>query len=235
MNEVEYDSRDLEMMSVAVRYHRWILSRIAPYLGKRVAEVGAGSGSFSELILGEPVEELVAVEPSKNLFPLITAAIGKDPRVTLKRAFFSEVASDYSARFDSVLYINVLEHIEDEAKELEAAHASLKAGGYLCVFVPALPALYSENDRAVGHIRRYTKAYLRKVVRDAGFSVVRLYWFDFFGIAPWFILCTLMGKRPNAGNASLYDALVVPAARAIESIIPPPIGKNLILIARKPV
>ena len=226
-----YPGKELEAMSSADNYRRWIVATFAPYLGKRVAEVGAGIGSVSRLLLEEPIEHLAAFEPSANMFPHLAAAVGGDARARAVQGFFDGAQAGHG--YDSVLYVNVLEHVEHEREELAAAHASLRPGGHLLVFVPALAWLYSDFDREVGHFRRYSKDALERVVEHAGFEVVDSRWFDVAGIVPWYVHFTLLGRSMGRGGVSLYDRVVVPPMRAIERLAPPPVGKNVALVARR--
>lgn len=227
-----YPGKELEALSVARNYHRWIVGEIASYLGRRVAEVGAGVGSVSELILERDVDELFAFEPSGNMYPVLAGKLGRETRVTLINDFFSP---RYSAgNFDSVVYINVLEHIEDDRAELTQAFESLSPGGHLAVFVPACSWLYSDFDRQIGHFRRYTKPGLCERVTTAGFTVVKARHFDIAGIIPWYVNFVLFGADSIGGRSvALYDRLIVPVMRVVEGVIPPPAGKNVLLIARK--
>lgn len=227
----QYFGKDLEAMSFARNYHAWILAELAPYLGRSVAEVGAGVGSFSSLLLDTRIESLDAFEPSRNMFPLLREALAPDPRARAINGFFGPATID--RRYDSVVYVNVLEHIEDDAAELAVAREALAPGGHLLVFVPALPWLYSELDRQVGHFRRYRKPALSGLVRGAGLTIVRLRYFDIAGVLPWYVNFTLLGNTIGGGSVSLYDRLVVPVMRVVEGIVAPPIGKNLLLVARR--
>lgn len=230
-NPVQYFGKDLEAMSFAVNYHRWILDCFLPYLRGTVAEVGAGMGSFSALLLGTPIERLVAFEPSDNMFPQLARALSPERRAEAVHGFFGEAAG--TGRFDAVLYVNVLEHIEDDAAELARAHAALKAGGHLLVFVPALPWLYSALDRQVGHFRRYLRPGLVRLVEQAGLQPVRARYFDIAGILPWYVNFVLLGNSIGGASVSAYDRLVVPLMRRVERLLPPFIGKNIVLVARK--
>lgn len=102
------------------------------------------------------------------------------------------------------------------------------------MFVPALAWLFSAHDREIGHFRRYTKVGLRNVVVDAGFTIVKARYFDAFGIVPWYVNFVLLRNSLSSKSVDLYDRIAVPVLRAIESAITPPIGKNLLLVARKP-
>lgn len=230
---VRYEGRDLEAMSFARRYHQWIADIFAPYLGNQVAEVGAGSGNFSSLLVGKNVQNLVAIEPSREMFPLLKQKFDGDVRVITRHALFQDMCKEYQNHFDSVVYVNVLEHIEKDDQELRSVYQSLKAGGHVCIFVPALPWLYSDFDASVGHYRRYTKRQLEQLLKETGFDIVRISYFDLIGIIPWFIFFKLFRKKLSTGDAVLYDRFVVPFVRMCESIVPIPVGKNLIVIAKK--
>lgn len=219
-------------MSSADNYRRWIVAGLAPYLGKRVAEVGAGIGSITRVILEQPVEHLVAFEPSSNMFPQLANAVRAEPRATAVHGLFG--AGQAGQGFDSVAYINVLEHVEREREELSAAHAALRPGGHLLVFVPALAWLFSSFDREVGHFRRYSRDALERVVTHAGFEVVESRYFDIAGVLPWYVHFTLLGRGMGRGSVSLYDRLVVPPMRLLEGAVRPPLGKNVLLVARRP-
>jgi SAM-dependent methyltransferase len=227
----QYFGKDLEAMSFANNYYRWVIAEFSPYIRGAVAEVGAGVGNFSKLILEANIGSLMAFEPSGNMFPFLEKALNKDKRAKAINGFFGKVET--SKHFDSVLYINVLEHIEDDFSELSRVYTALFPGGYLLIFVPALSWLYSELDRQIGHFRRYTKKNLVELTQRAGFSIVKACYFDIAGIIPWYINFTLLKNTISCGTVSLYDKLVVPVVRVIERLVPPPIGKNVLLIARK--
>jgi SAM-dependent methyltransferase len=230
-NAPQYFGKDLEAMSFALNYHRWIMDELAPFLGESVAEVGAGTGNFSKLILDTGVGRLTAFEPSENMYPMLAEFLGPHANASAVNGFFAR--PDDGERFSSVCYVNVLEHIEDDAAELRIAHDALEAGGHLLIFVPALPRLYSELDRQVGHFRRYVKKGLEATVAGAGFNIVKSRYFDIAGILPWYVNFVLLGNSIGSGSVSLYDRLVIPPMRRIERLIKPPIGKNLLLVARK--
>ncbi|MFA6414379.1 MAG: class I SAM-dependent methyltransferase [Candidatus Paceibacterota bacterium] len=232
---IQYAGRDLEAMFSAPNYCAWILSQFEPYLGQTVAEVGAGSGNFSSELVKKVSGRLLLVEPSVQMFPLLEQRFAGNPRVTCEQHYFAEVALHYCGTLDSIVYVNVLEHVEDDRQELAEAYNALKPGGHLCVFVPALPLLFSEFDASVGHYRRYSRQQLAARMREAGFEIVKLRFFDFAGILPWLLFMKLLHWRLTPGSAGLYDRIVVPLMRKAESLISPPVGKNLMVVGRKPV
>lgn len=236
--KVEYIGKDLEAMDFAVNYHRWILDLMKPFLGKHLVEVGAGTGAFSELLLETAPKTLSLVEPSA-MFETLQTNLAKNNSTTEIRAFpniFAEVAAEIETEQspDSIIYINVLEHIENDQLELEIIHQTLREKGRVFVFVPALPVLFSEFDKQIGHFRRYRKKQLTEKFRAAGFRVLLSRYFDTAGIFPWLVKYRLLKSLTmESGAVHLYDKFIVPVAQPIESFLPPPIGKNLLFVGEK--
>ena len=236
---VVYVGRDLEAMSFAVNYHRWILDFFQPYLGTRLVEVGAGTGSFSELILEQQVESLSLIEPSSAMYALLAdwvQQLNTDTEIKTYNSIFSQAADQIriGQHPDSIIYVNVMEHIRDDEAELHKVHQTLDEGGRVFIFVPALRWLYGSFDEQIGHFRRYTLPELKDKCRRSGFKVIKSTYFDLAGVAPWWVKYRLLKSSTMESSAvKVYDKYIVPAARVVESIISPPIGKNIILIAEK--
>jgi SAM-dependent methyltransferase len=227
-----YPGKELEAMSFATNYHDWIVDEMKPFLGNKTVEVGAGVGDLSALLLKTSVTHLYAFEPSDNLFVVLKEKFESNPGVTLVNDFLAnhELPQD----IDSVLYINVLEHIEEDRHELSMARNVIRPGGHLLLFVPALSWLFSEADQQAGHFRRYHLKGLVERVEEAGFRVNRVRYFDIAGIIPWYVNFVLLKNSFSSGSIALYDKLVVPPMRIIEKMITPPLGKNLLLVASRP-
>ena len=138
-----------------------------------------------------------------------------------------------TANVDSVLSVNVLEHVEDDVTELEMMRHVLRSGGHLCLWVPALPGLYSRFDRSLGHFRRYRKKDVERRLEAAGFRVVKVAYRDLIGMVAWFLACRLLGQALTPGKVRLYDRLVMPVTEMFRHRIDPPLGKNVVAIARK--
>lgn len=235
-----YPGTELEAMSAASNYHRWILEIFKPYLGAHLVEVGAGLGSFSELILSQHVcKTLSLVEPSDSMYERLAAHVRQldtSASVDTYHATFVEAADLIKTRHapDSIIYVNVLEHIADDEGELDAVRLTLSECGRVFIFVPALQWLFGTLDERVGHLRRYSKSELEQKLRRSGFKIVRSAYFDFPGIAPWWLKYRLMKSvTMEPGAVRFYDRFIIPAVRRIESLITMPIGKNVIAIAEK--
>lgn len=235
--KVEYVGKDLEAMSFAVNYHKWILDEFRPFLGKRLVEVGAGTGSFSELLLEESIESLTVIEPSE-MFDFLKQNVSQTDKADVKlfQNIFANVCDQIASeqKPDSILYINVLEHIEDDSFELSKIHQTLADNGKCFIFVPALMSLYGEFDRKIGHFRRYSKTELEEKCKKAGFKIIKSKYFDLSGIIPWWIKYKLFKSDSlESGAVTLYDKIAIPFISRFEKIIPAIVGKNILLIAER--
>lgn len=230
--KTKYFGYDQEAMSNASNYYQWIMDSFRPHIGRVVAEIGGGMGHFSDALLDLGVEHLDVFEPSENMFHELEQRFKDDVRVQTYNLQLNELERSDIKAYDSICYVNVLEHIERDLEELQYARQNIKQGGYLLIFVPALDWLYSNLDYKLGHYRRYSKTMLIDVVKSAGFVVESVKFFDFIGVIPWYVLMVLMKRDFSPGNVFFYDKLVVPVMRVLERVVEPRIGKNLILIAR---
>lgn len=224
----------LEDLGDMPNYNSWIVNHFAPELSGHAVEIGAGLGTISER-LRPHVERLDLVEPSPDLARTLSQKFGPDSNLSVSDQTLENWIKDAPPAFyDSVVMVNVLEHIEDDFAAASGLHNVLKPGGTLLIFVPALPFLFSKLDKIYGHYRRYTKPTLRGCIAAAGFEIEKLHYVDVAGVLPWWLLNTVMGKTSfHAPSLQIYDKVVVPVTKACESVLRPPFGKNLILIARK--
>ena len=233
-----YIGKDLEAMSFAVNYHKWILEEFRPVIGRNVVEVGAGTGSFSELLLKENPASLALVEPSE-MFEHLKKNLAQTETLTeisYYRSIFLDATDKIveKQRPDTIIYINVLEHIEDDLLELRTIYKTLGKNGHCLIFVPALMSLYGEFDRKIGHFRRYSKKDIEGKCKSASFEIVRSKYFDFAGVLPWFIKYkVLKSDSLSAGAVGIYDKFAVPVMKRFESLVTVPLGKNILMVVKK--
>lgn len=232
-----YPGTDLEAMSAAAKYPRWIVDEFRSSLGRHVVEVGAGTGAISALLLAEGPETLTLVEPSSMFTQLTTNIPARDaaPRVLHHQALFAEISVQLAPQPDTVVYVNVLEHVADDETELRLIWEALSPGGRCLIFVPALRSLYSPFDRRLGHHRRYSKRELVTKAKAAGFEVATAKYFDLAGALPWFVRFRVLRARGlGAASVAVYDRWVVPVTRRLERLVRAPFGKNVLAVLVKP-
>ena len=229
-------AEELENLAQANRFFGWIADELAPHLGQRILEVGAGIGTIAtKLAERKPASEITAIEPAENLFEELHAAASRLRNVTALQLTSQELARTRPQQFDSIIYINVLEHILDDAAEMRTAFDLVAPGGSLGVFVPAMSRLYGSLDFKSGHHRRYDKSLLREAVAGAGFEIVELRYLEVAGIVPYWLMYRLLNRQSlSPSSSAVFDRAVVPVSKLIQRLVPnPPFGKNLLLIARR--
>lgn len=226
-----YEGKDLESMSFAQNYHNWIYENIETELGNKIAEIGSGVGNFTEFLLRNDHARIDAYEPCAKMH--LKNKFSKNPRVNCINSNFELVSKSCDYKYDSVIFINVLEHIQQDLDAIKNAYNITRPGGKLIIFVPALQFLYSKFDRSIGHYRRYQKSELTKLVQNASFKIMSCEYFDSIGIVPWFVFMKVMRQGLSSRNTFTYDTFVVPWLKILEKKISPPLGKNLLLIAYK--
>lgn len=228
-----YSGEELDALAEARNYYGWIARRFAPYLGRRIVEVGAGIGTFAEhLRAAAPDARLTLVEPAANNWPHLSARFAGRAQVTTRRGYLADTGEPGSA--DTVVAVNVMEHVRDDGAFLADAHGLLSPGGHVLLFVPALPAIYGSLDEAFDHYRRYTKRELARRLRAAGFTPVSVDYTNLPGVLAWWMSGRVLRRRTvSARDAKLYDRWMIPWISRLERVWTPPVGQSLIAIARK--
>lgn len=229
----EYEGSDLDAMASAQNYPKWIMEEFSPFLRGSVADVGAGTGNFSQFLLESGLQRLHAFEPCERMHQSLARRFPGEGRFASVNAYVTEVAGDFEGTFDAVVYNNVMEHVEKDQEELEAVYRILRPGGRVLIFVPALSWLYSAFDKSLGHYRRYDREGGMELLLRSGFTVEVAKYVDVLGILPWWLCMKLLKGRLSPGKVSLYDKVGVPLTRRLEKWVSPPVGKNLLLVGRK--
>lgn len=229
-----------ERWSASARpYFGWQFAQFAPYVGKRAVDVGCGLGSFVPHFLERGVEGYWGVEPDADLRKRF-AERHRNPRARLTAATDATnpgLAEEMRAlAIDTSFSVNVLEHIERDDLALRHMIEGTKAGGHVCLLVPAHPFLYGSLDRLDNHFRRYTKATLRELVARAGggsVAWVDLYHFNALAAFGWFLKGRVLKETKQADeNYALMNA-VLPFVSRAEKLTRPPFGLSLIAILRR--
>jgi len=221
-------TENLEVMADAINYNDFLVSLICKEVkpGDLVVDFGAGIGTFSKQVAmaGHAVH---CVEPDHRLLDRILA---------LGLPASENIANFEDESIDLLYTLNVLEHIKNDVKVLEACYQKIKPGGCILIYVPAFNVLYSSMDISVGHIRRYTRTTLSEKAQLAGFTVVRNEYVDSAGFFAS-LLFKMFGNDSGTINRNaliLYDRYVFPLSRLADFICNKVFGKNVYLIARRP-
>ncbi|MEA2705402.1 MAG: hypothetical protein QOH22_190 [Gemmatimonadaceae bacterium] len=235
ISSFSYSGTELDAVSEATNYYAWVFDSFFTAVGRNVAEVGAGTGTVSALMLSRAsIDELLLIEPATNNVPALHQRFDGDSRVRIHFGYLEDVSS--TLRVDTVIAVNVLEHVETDEAFLSDAYNALVDGGTLLLLVPAVPLIYGSLDRAFEHHRRYTRNGLETSLRSAGFEIEKLHYLNLIGVAAWFIAGRIMHRKTlGRGQVRFYDRWVIPWLRRLESLIQPPIGQSLLAIARKPI
>jgi SAM-dependent methyltransferase len=231
---VRYEGSELEAFADARRWKSYVHDRLAPHVKGRVLEVGAGLGAFTEVLAPLAPSQWHCLEPDASLLAEIAVrrANGRIPAATtLINGTLPVMPAEQ--QFDTILYLDVLEHILDDRTETAAAVARLAAGGNLIVLCPAFQFVYSPFDAAIGHHRRYTRGSLEKV-RPAATRIVASFYMD----APGLLLSLanrmlLRDAMPTKAQIGVWDRFVVPAARWIDPLVGRGFGRSIVAIWRR--
>ena len=233
--EERYAADDLETMQEARRYAEHVFGLVRPFIGRRVLEVGSGIGTMTTRLV-DTADFVLGIEPNPNCVSRIQEAMRSHPRFTLRTCHFEECDTSElaSLRFDSVLCVNVLEHIADDAGALRAFKEILAPGGRVLVFVPAVQAAYGPLDAELGHHRRYSKRSLRGAFEAAGLELIRLRYTNPIGLAGWMYNAHISKSTAHSlSQVKLFETLVAPWALPLERLLPPPIGLSLVAVGVK--
>jgi SAM-dependent methyltransferase len=226
----------LELLAEAPQYNRWQFDVVAPFLGKRILEVGAGIGNMSEQFLEGRPELLVATDTDAYYRSRLEERFAGSSVVTVESLSMPDPSAGprfAKYRLDTVIATNVVEHIEDDLGTVRTMRSLLAPGGRAVILVPALQSIYGEMDRELGHYRRYGRARLRLLMERAGLRIERIDWFNRAGVFGWWF----NGRVRRVGRIPLdqlrtFDRLV-PMLR-LERFLPLPFGQSLIAVGRAP-
>jgi SAM-dependent methyltransferase len=211
-------------------YLHWIADRVRPHLGQSVLEVGAGTGSITELYA--PGRQVLAIDRSPWCIDEMEKRFAAVDNVEVRKVDALALV-DEGRRFDSVVMLNVLEHIEDDVEMLRMLGTLLETDGRIIIYVPALNGLYGKWDRKVGHYRRYAPWRLRAVLDEAGMAPVEIGYMNALSIPAWIAFANTDVEKSNAASMSVWDKTGIAWGRRIESVIPVPFGLNVFCAARR--
>jgi glycosyltransferase involved in cell wall biosynthesis/phospholipid N-methyltransferase len=226
-----HGSQILARLARAPRFNAWMADVIRPHCGRRVLEIGSGTGNLTRKLV--PRDAYVASDVNPLYLETLRKLSHDRPylEVTLTDVTRSESFPRPPGGFDTVVCLNVVEHVDDDKAALENLRGALAPGGKAIVLVPQGPGLFGTLDEVLGHKRRYTEASLRRLALDAGFEVQELLRFNRVGTPAWWLNGRLL-KRRHFGLVQIAALNVLtPLFRLVDRILPFP-ALSLIAILR---
>ncbi|TFH22481.1 MAG: class I SAM-dependent methyltransferase [Myxococcales bacterium] len=231
MEDSHYPGGELELFAHARNWKQYYADRIRSYLNGDVLEVGAGIGATTSVLCSGREHSWTCIEPDPDLARQLASAVRQlaGPTIpTVSECAITDLPS--SPAFDCILYIDVLEHIEDDRGELRQAAERLRPGGYVIVLSPAHSFLFSEFDRQIGHFRRYNTKTLR-AVGPASTRLRDVFYLDSFGIMLSLANRLLLRTgSPSRKQIAFWDRFVVPGSRILDPMLGYRVGKTIIAV-----
>lgn len=231
MSECIYVGSELDLFAQAIHWKSYWRCQLRSLITGSVLELGAGKGANTRLLEDLACSHWTCVEPDPTLCAELRAGIRPGSRTEVIAGTLADLPE--SAQFDTILYLDVLEHIEDDASELRLAVRHLRQGGNLIVLAPAHQWLYSPFDAAIGHFRRYCRRSLISTV-PSKLSLVYLRYLDVAG------LMASLGNRlllrrslPTKEQLRFWDSCLVPISRRLDALLRYRMGKSILGVWRK--
>ncbi len=235
MTQFDYSGTELDVFRHAVNWKRYWADAISTYVGNEVLDVGAGIGATAVNLKHHACRKWVELEPDAQLAGRIEQLrqSGEIPaHFEVRNGSTRDLAP--GELFDTVLYIDVLEHIEDDRGELETAMRHVTPGGHLVVVSPAHNYMYTEFDRRIGHFRRYDKAGLCRIA-PADSTVATCRYLDSVGmLASLANKLVLKSGSPTTAQIKLWDGVMVPMSRVLDRLVGYRLGKSIVCVYRNP-
>jgi glycosyltransferase involved in cell wall biosynthesis len=231
--EDRYGHAILHRLSGTPHFNGWMADTIQPFVGDRVLEIGGGLGNLTGQLL--PRDQYTVSDIDNLHLRYLASRYARNPRVRVRRLDLTEAAhfEAQRGRYDTVVCLNVLEHVADDEAALRNMYAALEPGGQAVVLVPRGAWLYGSLDEVLGHHRRYSREELSEKARAAGFEVAHLFDFNRVTVPGWYANAVLL-KRKHFGRLQLkvFDSLVG-VLRRVDRWLPWQ-GASLIAVLRRP-
>jgi hypothetical protein len=234
MKDVAYGGKELGLFAHSRNWKHYFASKIGLFIGERVIEVGAGIGATTAILCDGSQQYWLCLEPDPALRAQIDACIaaGQLPPCCSSRG---GVVADLDSReaADCFIYIDVLEHIEDDGGELKSVAERLVPGGTIIVVSPAFNSLYSPFDKSVGHYRRYNKSALQ-VLTPPSCRIKRIFYLDCLGMGTSFMNKLLLKQSvPNQAQILFWDRWLVPVSRVLDPVVRYKAGRSIVCVWEK--
>lgn len=231
----EYIGTELELFQHAVDWKKYYAGNLTQFVAGHVLEVGAGIGGTTPFLWNACCVRWLCLEPDQRLVDSLRTnlmASLPDAPVEIQSCYVTDLPED--ATFDSILYIDVLEHVRDDTAEVFEAFRRLRQGGHLVVLCPAHEWLFSEFDKSIGHYRRYSKKMFHSLTPD-GAIVTSCRYLDSVGmLASLGNRLFLRQSLPNDRQLRFWNKYLVPISRILDPLLCYTIGKSIFIVWEKP-
>jgi SAM-dependent methyltransferase len=234
---MDYSGWEFSSLAMASNYYSWIFDTFSSSLHGRCLEIGSGAGNFTRFLMTSPsIGSLTCLEPSLPFSSILAGQLHGFPGASVIEATIEEYLSEpRDSGFDSIVSINVLEHVENDRAAVAGIADLLVPGGRFCLIVPAHPWLFGSLDTVFGHHRRYDRRSLDELVSTSALKAVDVGYMNSLGMLPWFVMGRILHlRRWNPGSVGLYDRWMIPMLRRIERRFRPPAGQSLYAILERP-
>ncbi len=229
----KYVGDELETFEKAKNWKKYYTSFVKPYLKGDVLDVGAGIGGTTVILCDGSQKSWVCLEPDAEQSEQIHKKIDNGELPTYCESVTGTIDDISDKVFDTVLYVDVVEHIEDDVAEIKKAVEHLKVGGYLILVLPAKSSLYSPFDKAVGHFRRYDKKSLRNII-PSNITEKKLIYLDLVGVLlSWSNKHFLKQRYPTEKQILFWDKYLIKVSKVLDKISRYSTGKELIGVWQK--
>lgn len=227
-----YPGKELELFREAINWKNYLLRHIKPHIAYPVLEVGAGIGSNSVIFNIKTESSWQLIEPDAEFAAMLAEKIEEgalSANCQLLRGTIFDLPSDN--KFKTILYIDVLEHLENDQSEIRRAAELLAPGGKIIILAPAFQSLYSPFDKAIGHFRRYKASGLQTLFKDYSGNTIANYYLDSMGFVA--SLCNklfLKQDYPGIRQLRFWDRILVPVSEITDPLFRKCFGKSLLFI-----
>lgn len=232
--ELSYPGAELALFAQAKNWKFYLKSEVGKYLVGDVLEIGAGIGGTTIVLNDGSARQWLCVEPDSDQLKPLKLVLARNAGLAPVVIVGSLAAFIQKPMFDCILYIDVLEHIEDDRLQIQTAARLVRPGGHIVVLSPAYQWLFSEFDESIGHLRRYNKQTLRQLM-PSGWKEIKLKYLDSVGVL--FSLANSIALRqslPTLSQIRLWDGICVPVSRVFDRLLLGTFGKSLLAVWQNP-
>lgn len=231
--KLEYVGKELDLFKEAKNWKQYFARHIAGYIKGNVLEVGAGLGGTTSFLINDSVETWTCLEPDEELYEQLVETIKKENLSNCIARKGTLESLNKEERFDTIIYIDVIEHIEKDVEEMQMASKHLNAGGHIIILSPAFQFLFSPFDKAIGHFRRYRKKDLTRFSSDHLIAVKTKYLDSFGWLASSANKLFLKQSYPTKKQVLFWDRVLLKFSRIFDPFFFYSFGKSILGIWRK--